>query len=203
VPCPKQNVVGTKWVLCNKQYDYRVVTRNKARLVTKGYAQVAGLDFDETFAPMARLESICILLAYATHYSFTLFQIYVESVFLNGPIKEEVYVDQPPGFEDDMYPSHVYKLSKTLYGLKQSPRAWHECLKDFLISNSFKVGKANPTLFTNTCDEDLFVYQIYVDDIIFGSTNQKSYEEFSRLIVQKIQMSMMGELNYFLRFQVK
>jgi hypothetical protein len=101
VPRPKQNVVGTKWVFRNKQDEHGVVTRNKARLVTKGYAQVAGLDFEETIAPVARLESIRILLAYAAHHSFRLFQMDVKSVFLNGPIKEEVYMEQPPGFEDD------------------------------------------------------------------------------------------------------
>jgi hypothetical protein len=114
-----------------------------------------------------------------------------------------VYVEQPPGFEDERYPDHVCKLSKVLYGLKQAPRAWYECLRDFLIANAFKVGKADPTLFTKTCDDDLFVCQIYVDDIIFGSTNQKSCEEFSRVMTQKFEMSMMGELNYFLGFQVK
>jgi hypothetical protein len=203
VPRPKQNVVGTKWVFRNKQDEHGVVTRNKARLVAKGYAQVTGLDFEETFAPVARLESIRILLAYATHHSFRLFQMDVKSAFLNGPIKEEVYVEQHLGFEDDRYPDHVYKLSKVLYGLKQAPRAWYECLRDFLISNAFKVGKADPTLFTKTCNGDLFVCQIYVDDIIFGSTNQKYWEEFSRVMTQKFEMSMMGELTYFLGFQVK
>jgi hypothetical protein len=140
--------------------------------VAKGYAQVAGLDFEETFALVARLESIRILLAYAAHHSFKLFQIDVKSAFLNGPMKEEVYVEQPPAFEDDRYPDHVYKLSKALYGLKQALRAWYECLRDFFISHAFKVGKANPTLFTKTLNGDLFVCQIYVDDIIFGSTNQ-------------------------------
>jgi hypothetical protein len=164
VPRQKQNIMGTKWVFRNKQDEHGVVTRNKVRLMAKGYAQVAGLDFEETFAPVARLGSIRILLAYAAHHSFRL--------FLNGPIKEEVYVEQPPGFEDDRYPDHVYKLSKALYGLKQAPRAWYECLRDFHISNAFKVGKADPTLFTKTCNGDLFVCQIYVDDIIFGSTNQ-------------------------------
>ena len=95
VPRPKQNVVGTKWVFRNKQDEHGVVTRNKARLVAKGYAQVAGLDFEETFAPVARLESIWILLAYAAYHSFKLFQMDVKSAFLNGPIKEEVYVEQP------------------------------------------------------------------------------------------------------------
>jgi hypothetical protein len=129
VPCPNQNVVGTKWVFCNKQ--------------------------DEQ--PVARLESIRILLAYATHHGFKLYQMDVKSAFLNGPIKEEVYVEQPPGFEDSEYPNHVYKLSKALYGLKQAPRACYECLRDFLITNGFKVRKADPTLFTKTIAKDLFV----------------------------------------------
>jgi hypothetical protein len=147
VPRPKQNVVGTKWVFHNKQDEHGVVTRNKARLVAKGYAQVAHLNFEETFAPVARLESIHILLAYVAYHSFKLFQMDVKSAFLNGTIKEEVYMEQPPGFKDDRYLDHVYKLSKALYGLKQAPRAWYECLRDFLISNAFKVGKADPTLF--------------------------------------------------------
>jgi hypothetical protein len=129
---PEQNVVGTKWVFRNKQDEFGVVTRNKATLVAKGYSQVEGLDFEETFAPIARLESIRILLAYATHHDLKLYEIDVKSAFLNGPIKEEVYVEQPPGFEDKKYPNHVYKLHKALYGLKEAPRACYECLRDFL-----------------------------------------------------------------------
>jgi hypothetical protein len=154
---PKQNVVGTKWVFCNKQDEHGVVTRNKAGLVANGYSQVEGLDFEETFAPMARLESIRILLPYATHHGFNLYQMDVKSAFLNGSIKEEVYVEKPPGFEDQEYPNHVYKLHKTLYGLKQDPRAWYECLKDFLSQNGFKIGKAYSTLFTRNVDKDLFI----------------------------------------------
>jgi hypothetical protein len=203
VPRPNQNVVGTKWVFRNKQDEHGVVTRNKARLVAKGYSQVKGLDFDETYAPVARLESIHILHAYATYHGFKLYQMDVKSAFLNGPFKEEVYVEQPPSFEDSEYPNHVYKLSKALYGLKQAPRAWYECLRDFLITNGFKVGKADPTLFTKIVAKDLFVCQIYVDDIIFRSTNKSTCEEFSRIMVQKFEMSMMGELKYFLGFQIK
>jgi hypothetical protein len=139
VPRPNQNVVGTKWVFCNKQDEHGVVTRNKARLVAKGYSQVEGLDFGETYAPVARLESIRILLAYATYHGFKLYQTDVKNAFLNGPIKEEVYVEQPPNIEDSEYPNHVYKLSKALYGLKQAPRAWYECLK---ISLSLMASKS-------------------------------------------------------------
>jgi hypothetical protein len=169
---PKQNVIGTKWVFRNKKDEDGVVTKNKARLVSKGYTQVQGLDFGETCAPVARLEAIRILLAFATHHNFKLHQMDVKSAFLNGPIFEEVYVEQPPGFEDPKFSNHVYKLHKALYGLKQAPRAWYECLKEFLLNKGFEIGKADPTLFTCKQGNDLFVCQIYVDDIIFGSTNQ-------------------------------
>jgi hypothetical protein len=115
------------------------------------------LDFDETYAPVARLESIRILLAYATYHGFKLYQIDVKSAFLNGPINEEVYVEQPPDFEDSEYPNHVYKLSKVFYGLKQAPGAWFECVRDFLITNGFKVGKADPTLFTKTMAKLVYI----------------------------------------------
>jgi hypothetical protein len=154
--------------------------------MAKGYSQVEGLDFDETYAPVARLESIRILLAYATYHGFKLYQMDVISSFLNGPIKEEVYVEQPTGFEDSEYPNHVYKLSKALYGLKQVPRAWYEFLRDFLITNGFKVDKADPTLFTKIVAKYLFICQIYVDDIIFGSTNKSTCEEFSRIMIQNL-----------------
>jgi hypothetical protein len=145
---PKQNVVGTKWVFRNKQDEHGVITRNKARLVVKGYSQIRGLDFDETFAPIARLESIRMLLAHATHHGFKLYQMDVKIAFLNGPIKEEVYVEQTPGFESEGYPNHIYKLHKALYGLKQALRAWYECLRDFIIENGFSIAKADSTLFT-------------------------------------------------------
>jgi hypothetical protein len=107
---PKQNVVSTKWVFHNKQDEHGIVTRNKARLVAKGYSQVEGLDVDETFAPVARLESICILIAYVTHHGFKLYQIHIKSAFLNGLIKEKLYVEQPPSFKSEEYPNQVYKL---------------------------------------------------------------------------------------------
>ncbi|KAK1607319.1 hypothetical protein QYE76_030992 [Lolium multiflorum] len=125
---PKEcrNVIGTKWIFKNKQDEFGNIVRNKARLVAQGFSQVEGIDFGETYAPVARLESIRILLAYASHHNFKLQQMDVKSAFLNGPLHEEVYVKQPPGFEDLNFPNHVYKLDKALYGLKQAPRAWLE-----------------------------------------------------------------------------
>jgi hypothetical protein len=200
---PKQNVIGTKWVFHNKQDEHGVVTRKKARLVAKGYSRVKGLDFDETFTPVARLESICILHDYATHHGFKLYQMDVKSDFLNGPIKEEVYVGQPPGFKRKEYPNLVYKLHKVLYGLKQAPRAWYECLRNFLIENGFRIGKEDSTLFTRKMGKDLIVCQIYIDDIIFGSTNKLFCDEFRKILTDRFEMSIMGVLTIFLGFQNK
>jgi hypothetical protein len=148
----KLNIVGIKWVFRNKQDVHGVLIRNKARLVVKDYSQVEGLNFDETFAPVVGLESIRILLVYATHHCFKLYQMHAKSAFLNIPIKEEVYVKQSPSFEDEKYPNHVYKLHKALNGLKQAPRAWYECLSDLLIDNDFKIDKDDSTLFTRKVD---------------------------------------------------
>ena len=152
---------------------------------------------------MARLESIRILLAYAAHHDFKLYQMDVMSAFLNGPLSELVYVEQAPGFEDHKFPNRVYKLQKALYGLKQAPRAWYECLKEFLLKQRFEIGKADPTLFTHKVGNDIFVCQIYVNDIIFGSTNHVYCDEFSRIMTKRFEMSMMGELKFFLGFQIK
>ena len=130
-------MIGTEWVFRNKKDDQGKVVRNKARLMVKGFAQVEGLDFGETFAPMARLEAIHILLAYASNHNIKIFQIDVKSAFLNGYINELVYVEQPPSFEDPRYPKHVYRLSKVLYGLKQAPIAWYERLRDIFIAKGF------------------------------------------------------------------
>jgi hypothetical protein len=183
------NVIGTKWVFRNKQDENGVIVRNKARLVAQGYTQVEGLDLDEIFALVARLEDIRILLTYATSHNIKLYQMDMKSAFLNGKINELVYVEQPPSFEDSKKPNHVYKLSKSLYGLKQAPRAWYERLHDFLVSKGFKVGKVNNTLFTKKIKDDLFICQIYVNDIIFGSTNQDFCEEFSNMMSQEFKMS--------------
>ena len=126
-----------------------------------------------------------------------------ESAFLNGYINEEVYIEQPPSFENDKKPNHVYKLKKVLYGLKQATRAWYARLRDFLLSKGFMMGKVDTTLFTKKIDNDLFVLQIYVDDIIFGSTNQDFCEEFRNMMANEFEMSMIGELNYFLGLQIK
>ena len=143
-----------------------------------------------------------MLLDYAAHHNFKLYQMDVKSAFLNGLIQELVYVEQPPGFEDPKFSNHVYKLQKVLYGLKQAPRAWYECLKEFLLKQDFDISKADPTLFTHKINGDIFVCQIYVDDIIFGSTNHTFCEDFSRIMIERFEMSMMGELKFLLIFWI-
>jgi len=174
----QMNVICTKWVFRNKSDDSGIITRNKARLVAKGYNQAEGIDYDETFAPVVRLKAIRLLLAFACMSGFKLFQMDVKSAFLNGFVNEEIYVSQPPGFEDHKHPECVYKLKKALYGLKQAPRQWYERLSFFLLSHEYEKGKVDKTLFIKKVGPDIILVQIYVDDIVFGSSNVKLCEDF-------------------------
>jgi len=131
-----------------------------------------------------------------------LYQMDVKSAFLNEVIEEEVFVQQPHGFEDLKHPDYVYKLKKSLYGLKQAPRAWYDRLSNFLIKNDFKRGQVDTTLFRRTLEKEILVVQIYVDDIIFGSNNASLCKEFSKLMQDEFEMSMMGELKFFLGIQI-
>ena len=204
VPAPRgKSIIGTKWVFRNKLDEAGNVVRNKARLVAQGYNQQEGIDYEETFAPVARLEAIRILCAFASYTGFTLYQMDVKSAFLNGVIQEEVYVRQPPGFEDPKHPEYVFKLKKALYGLKQAPRAWYERLTSFLIEKGYSRGKADTTLFIKRRKDDIILVQIYVDDIIFGATDEKLCQQFSSQMKEEFEMSMMGELNFFLGLQIK
>ncbi|GJW40083.1 retrovirus-related pol polyprotein from transposon TNT 1-94 [Tanacetum coccineum] len=162
-----------------------------------------GIDYDETFAPVARIEAIRIFLAYGAYMGFMVYQMDVKSAFLNGKISEEVYVQQAPGFESNEFPNHVCKLDKALYGLKQAPRAWDETLSKFLIQHKFVRGTTDNTLFTYKTKSDVIIVQIYVDDISFGSTSDKMSKQFAKLMTKKYEMSMMDELTYFLGFQIK
>jgi hypothetical protein len=177
--------------------------RNKTRLVAQWYSQVEGLDFGETFAPVTHLEAIRILLAITASKGFKLYQMDVKSVFLNGVIQEEVYVRQPPGFESPKYPDRVYKLSKALYGLNQVPQAWYARLKTFLLEHGYVMGSVDKTLFTLNHGTDFLLVQIYVDDIIFGGSSHTLVSRFQEMMESEFQMSIMGELTFFLGIQVK
>jgi hypothetical protein len=177
--------------------------RNKAHLVAQGFSQVEGLDFGETFAPIARHEAIRILLAFVASKNFKLYQMDMKSAFLNGVIQEEVYVRQPPSFENPKYPNRMYKLSKSLCGLKQVSWAWYARLKSFLLDHGYVMGSIHKTLFTLKYVNDFLLVQIYVDDIIFGGSSHVLVSGFQELMEKEFQISMTGELTFFLGIQVK
>ncbi|GJX88934.1 putative ribonuclease H-like domain-containing protein [Tanacetum coccineum] len=187
----------------NKRDERSIVVKNKARLVAQGFRQEEGIDYDEVFAPVARIEAIRLFLAFASYMGFTVYQMDVKSAFLYGTIEEEVYVHQPPGFVDPAHPNKVYKVIKALYGLHQAPRAWYETLSSFLMENGFRRGTIDKTLFIKKKKSDIMLVQVYVDDIIFGSTKKSMCTEFEDCMHKRFQMSSMGELTFFLGLQVK
>ncbi|GKD10222.1 putative ribonuclease H-like domain-containing protein, partial [Tanacetum coccineum] len=168
----------------------------------QGHRQEKGIDYEGVFAPIARIEAIRLFLAYASFMGFLVYQMDVKSAFLYGTIEEEVYVTQPPGFKEPDYPDKVYKVVKALYGLHQAPRAWYETLANYLLGNGFKRGKIDQTLFIKKQKGDILLVQVYVDDIIFGSTNNELCARFEKLMKDKFQMSSIGELTFFLGLQV-
>ncbi|WVZ89306.1 hypothetical protein U9M48_035728 [Paspalum notatum var. saurae] len=186
-PPPHCNPIGTKWG------KNGVVVKNKARLVAQGFCQKEGIDYEETFAPVARLEATRILLAFAALKGFKLFQMDVKSAFLNGFIEEEVY----------SHVSVLHKLQKALYGLKQAPQAWYERLRKFLVDQGFQMGSVDKTLFLLKHVKDFLIVQIYVDDVIFGGSSHALCSKFSEQMSREFEMSMMGELQFFLRLQIK
>ncbi|GKA19285.1 retrovirus-related pol polyprotein from transposon TNT 1-94 [Tanacetum coccineum] len=203
VPPPDSAMIfALKWIYKVKLDEYGDVLKNKARLVAKGFRQEEGLDFEESFAPVARLEAIKISIANAASKNITVYQMDVKTAFLNGELKEEVYVHQPEGFVDPERPHHVYRLKKVLYGLKQAPRAWYDTLSKFLLAQRFSKGVVDPTLFIRKTSKHTLHVQIYVDDIIFSSTDPKDCNRFSNEMSAKFQMSMMGQISFFLGLQI-
>ncbi|GJU47335.1 putative ribonuclease H-like domain-containing protein [Tanacetum coccineum] len=198
-----KKVIGTKWVYRNKNDERGVVVRNKAMLVAEGHRQEEGIDYDEVFAHVARIEAIRIFLAFASYMGFIVYQMDVKSAFLYGTIDEEVYVSQPPGFIDPKCLKKVYKVVKALYGLHQAPRAWYATLSTFLLKSGYKRGTIDKTLFIKKDKNDIMLVQVYVDDIIFGSTKRSWCDEFEALMKSRFQMSSIGELTFFLGLQVK
>nr|GEY86962.1 retrovirus-related Pol polyprotein from transposon TNT 1-94 [Tanacetum cinerariifolium] len=185
VPRPdKVMVITLKWIYKVKLDKMGGILKNKARLVARGYRQEDGIDFEESFAPVARLEAIRIFLAYAAHKNMVVYQMDVKTAFLYGNLREEVYFSQPDRFVDQDNPNHVYKLKKALYGLKQAPRVWYDMLSSFLISQDFSKGSVDPTLFSRRNDNDLLLVQIYVDDIIFAASTPELCDLFAKIIFE-------------------
>ncbi|GJW32041.1 retrovirus-related pol polyprotein from transposon TNT 1-94 [Tanacetum coccineum] len=195
-------IIALKWIYKVKLNEYGDVLKNKARLVAKGYRQEEGIDFEESFSPVARIEAIRIFIANSASKNMTIYQMDVKTAFLNDELKEEVYVSQPEGFVDPDHPTHVYRLKNALYGLKQAPRAWYDTLSRFLLDKKFSKGAVDLTLFTRKIGKHILLVQIYVDDIIFASTDPKACDIFSNDMSSKFQMSMMGQMSFFLGLQV-
>ncbi|GJW72946.1 putative ribonuclease H-like domain-containing protein [Tanacetum coccineum] len=206
---PKEQIIGdplsapqTRRMTKNKKDKRGIVVRNKARLVAQGYTQDEGIDYDEFLLLLLGLKQSGYFLAYASFMGFIMYQMDMKSAFLYGTIEEEVYVCQPPGFEDPYFPDKVYKVEKALYGLHQAPRAWYETLSTYLLENGFRRGIIDKTLFIKKDKGDILLVQVYVDDIIFGSTKKSLCTEFEGLMHKKFQMSSIGELTFFLGLQV-
>ncbi|GKC79400.1 putative ribonuclease H-like domain-containing protein [Tanacetum coccineum] len=189
-----KKAIGTKWVFRNKRDERSIVVKNKARLVAQGFRQEEDIDYDEVFAPVARIEAIRLFLAFASFMGFLVYQIDVKSAFLYETIGEEIYVYQPPGFVDLAHPNKVYKVIKALYGLHQAPRDWYETLSSFLLENGFRRGTIDKTLFIKKNKSDIMLVKVYVDDIIFGSTTQSMCTEFANCMHKRFQMSSMADI---------
>nr|GEW17323.1 retrovirus-related Pol polyprotein from transposon TNT 1-94 [Tanacetum cinerariifolium] len=195
------NIIGNPsrpWIYKVKLDECGDVLKNKARLVEKGYRQKEGIDFEESFAPVARIEAIRIFIANATSKNMTVYQMDVKTAFLNGELKEEVYVNQPEGFVDPDHTHHIYRLKKALCGLKQAPRAWYDTLSKFLLAKGFFKGVVDPTLFIRRTGKHILHVQIYVDDIIFALTNPRYCDRFSNEMSSKFQMLTIGKMSFFL-----
>nr|GEW95540.1 retrovirus-related Pol polyprotein from transposon TNT 1-94 [Tanacetum cinerariifolium] len=208
-------IITLKWIYKVKLDEYGDVLKNKARLVAKGYRQEEGIDFEELFAPVARIEAICIFIANAASRNMTIYQMDVKTAFLNGELKEEVYVSQPKGFIDPNHPTHVYRLKKALYGLKQAPRAWYDTLSRFLMDNNFSKGAVDPTLFTRKIDADHAgchgtrrstseSAQFLGDKLVSWSSKKQKSTAISTTEAEYIAMSKHIDIcHHFIREQVK
>nr|GEX02775.1 putative ribonuclease H-like domain-containing protein [Tanacetum cinerariifolium] len=186
VDCPKGvRPIGTKWVLKNKKDERGIVIRNKARLVAQGYTQEERIDYEEVFAPVARIEAIRLFLAYVSFMGFIVYQMDVKNAFLYRTIDEEVYVMQPLGFQDPEFPDRVYKVENAMYGLHQAPKAWYGTLSKYLLDNGFQRSTIDQTLFIIKHKGEFLLVQVYVDDIIFGSSNPQLCREFEALMHEK------------------
>ncbi|KAM1634488.1 hypothetical protein ACFXTN_011416 [Malus domestica] len=191
-------VIGVKWVYKLKLNLDGSVQKNKARLVAKGYSQKPGIDFNETFAPVARLDTIRTLVALAAQKGWNLYQLDVKSAFLNGVLQEEVYVDQPPGFVIKNKEDGVYKLKKALYGLKQAPRAWYEEINSYFTKAGFQRSPSEATLYVKIAKDGILIVSLYVDDIIYTGNSKELLMEFKTAMMRQYEMTDLGLLHHFL-----
>ena len=199
VPRPAAtNVVGSKWVFRTKYHLDGTIDRLKARLVAKGYTQLYGLDFNDTFSPVVRASTVRIVLSIAISRGWTMRQLDVKNAFLHGFLQERVYMEQPPGYVDASYPSHVCHLKKAIYGLKQAPRAWFHRFSQFLLHVGFKSSQADSSLFVYSLASEVIYLLLYVDDIIITGSNLSLIDSFVHKLRHEFSIKDLGTLTYFL-----
>ncbi|CAL1409822.1 unnamed protein product [Linum trigynum] len=199
---PHITPIGVKWVYKTKLKEDDSVEKSKARLVAKGYSQQPGIDYTEVFAPVARWDTIRTILAFAAQNALPIYQLDVKSAFLNGELSEEVYVEQPPGFVVAGEESKVYRLHKALYGLKQAPRAWYSRIESYFLKSGFERCSYEHTLFIKKSDAGVLIVSLYVDDLLYTSTDPKCIAEFKRSMEAEFEMSDLGKMKYFLGVEV-
>ena len=203
VELPKgKEVIGVKWVYKTKCNAEGKIKRHKARLVVKGYKQQYGRDYEETFAPVARMETMRVVLSIAAQNKWKVYQMDVKSAFLNGVLMEEVYIEKPLGYEKKGEEHKVCRLKKALYGLKQAPRAWYSRIDSYLLENGFEKCEGEPTVYIKEKDGKLLIVVLYVDDVIFTGNDDYLIENFKTVMKEEFEMTDMGLLRYFLGIAV-
>jgi Reverse transcriptase (RNA-dependent DNA polymerase) len=181
------NVVGCKWVYKTKHRSDGTVERYKAQLVAKGYIQEEGLDYTDTFSPVIKPTTIRLILTIVVTHNWPIRQLNVNNAFLHGELSELIHMSQPPGFIDIQHPTHVYRLNKALYGLRQSPRAWYHKLRDFLLQLGFVTSTSDPSLFIYRRDSTITFLLVYVNDIVLTGSNNSLLQHFVQLLDQNLQ----------------
>lgn len=194
--------IGVKWIYKTKLNELGEVDKLKARLVVKGYAQEYGVDYTEVFAPVARMDTVRMIIAVAAQRGWNIYQLDVKSAFLHGELKEDVFVEQPQGYEVARKENMVYKLHKALYGLKQAPRAWFSRIESYFIKEGFVSSSSEQTLFIKRKGGKILIVSIYVDDLLFTSDDEELMNEFKYSMKEEFDMTDLGKMRYFLGIEV-
>lgn len=195
--------IGVKWVYKTKRDENGQITKHKARLVAKGYVQKQGIDFAEVFAPVARIDTVRMIISLAAQQGWSIYQLDVKSAFLHGTLQECVYVDQPQGYEKEGQEHLVYQLHKALYGLRQAPRAWYSCIKNHFVKDDFQTCDSDHTLFVKKGnDGSILIVSIYVDDLLYTGNDVQLMTEFKISMMKQFDMSDLGRMNYFLGIEI-